>query len=236
MKLAALVAAVVLALGCSSKKQDAPPAPPATHHVDPRVLELRVVDENSQFMQRVFSHIGANRDGSPTDPDAIAAHVRADEDVWTDESGNHFTDYYAIGPDRATLEKYLAQFTLPADRVLGYQQVKPGEWRTYYLQRMPELDATDVAHAETSFDRNINRPVVFVDFTDKAKQHFGELTTRIVGHKLAAVVNGTVESAPIIISPIRGGRASVVFGGNDRPQLEHDAHALADALNGAEPQ
>ena len=58
---------------------------------------------------------------------------------------------------------------------------------------------------------------MLVDFTPTAAQHFMELTTRLTGHKLAVLVDGTVTSAPIIQEPITGGHASISIGAHTTP-------------------
>ncbi len=81
-------------------------------------LEMKVVDdcttynpggctkdnsthEGSPYMKKLFSHIGSDRKGSPTDPEAARLEVRADVDQWRpDEGGDTHTDYYLSAPDR----------------------------------------------------------------------------------------------------------------------------------------
>ena len=55
-------------------------------------------------------------------------------------------------------------------------------------------------------------PGVMLEFDRDGAHTFGELTTRITGKKLATILDGTVRSAPIIMGPIRGGRASISLG------------------------
>jgi preprotein translocase subunit SecD len=81
-------------------------------------LEMKVVDdcttytpsgctkdnsthEGSPYMKALFSHVGSDRKGNPTEPEAARLEVRAEVDQWRpDEGGDTHTDYYLIAPDR----------------------------------------------------------------------------------------------------------------------------------------
>lgn len=51
--------------------------------------------------------------------------------------------------------------------------------------------------------------VVSLEFNDKGKTKFGEVTTRLVGKPLAIFFDGKLQSAPIIQGPIEGGNAQI---------------------------
>lgn len=128
------------------------------------------------------------------------------------------------GPSRDALLSYPSKvaaddpsLAVPRDRELGFEQGADGRWRTSLLVPTVELDNASIAHVHASEDPNTHRPVVLLDFTPAAAQHFTELTTRIVGHKLAVLVDGTVTSAPIIQEPIIGGHASFSLGAHATP-------------------
>ena len=54
-----------------------------------------------------------------------------------------------------------------------------------------------------------------LDFNRYGSRVFGDLTSQIVGKKLATILDDKVKSAPIINGAIRGGRASITMGGSD---------------------
>lgn len=209
------------------------------------VLELKIVDEGSDFMKRAFQKVGADgMDGKATDPEAAAAGISAGFDQWRAElTGEMHSDFYLRGPQRESLQRYFARlasldpsFALPADRVLGFELVDPESpggiplWRSYLLERTPVLTGAAVANAEAVTDPNAGRPIVLLDFSREGARVFGEVTSRISGKKLAIVLDGTVKSAPIINSPIRGGRASITMGGIDLGAQLQDAKDLALVL------
>ena len=65
-------------------------------------LEFKVVDDGSEYMKRLYAHVGSEgKDGSPTDPAARAAEIHADIDQWhPDEGGSAHTDYFLMAHDR----------------------------------------------------------------------------------------------------------------------------------------
>jgi preprotein translocase subunit SecD len=184
-------------------------------------LYLKVVDDRSTYMLQLFDRVAV------APPAGIAGEV----DRWRTDAGGTVTDHYLEARTPEVIERYLASdpaLAVPPDRELAFERVDADHWRTYLLLPAAELDATAIAHAEASRDANTDRPTVLLDFTPPAAQHFGDLTARITGHKLAVLVDGTVVSAPVINAPITGGRAAVTFGPNAD---DATAQALADALD-----
>ena len=209
-------------------------------------LEMKVVDDGSAYMKQVFRHVGSEgRSSTPTDPAAIAAGVHADIDQWRPEDGGTtHTDYYLVAPDRRALEHYFAglaasdpSFKLPDDHVLAFERFEPSEpggtamWRSYYVERIAVITGKDIAHANAAQDPNTNRAIVLLEFGRNGAAVFGDLTMRIVGKKLATLLDGQIMSAPIINGAILGGRASIAMGGSDAAAAQQAATELAQALN-----
>lgn len=64
-------------------------------------LEFKVVEENSPYMQKLYSKVGSlGKEGTATDPKAIELGIRAEIDQWTPDDGGRRTDYFLIAPDR----------------------------------------------------------------------------------------------------------------------------------------
>ncbi len=197
-------------------------------------LELRVVDEDAAFSKQLFAHVGSElRDGTPTDPAAIAAGIRAEVDMWREDpvttgddripynEGKRHVDYYLVASDRAALERYIAALgPVPSDREIGYEHARDGRWRTYYVMKSPLLDTTAIGRVEVGHNDIMNMPIVVVSLTDDGRRVFAAGTKSIVGKKLANIVDGTILSAPIIMSAITGGRLSITM----------PSKAAADAL------
>ena len=129
-------------------------------------------------------------------------------------------------------------FVLPTDRQLAYERVLPGRdvkdsrpyWRSYYLERRSELTGRSISNATSSRDPNTSQTIVLLDFNRHGTQLLADVTARLVGKKLAFVLDGTVKSAPVINGAIRGGRAAITMGGMDPAAQEREAHELVTVL------
>ena len=253
-------------------------------------LEFKVVDDGSEYMRKLYGHIGSQgKENHPTDPAAIAADIQAEIDQWRPEDGGGMkTDYYLIAHDRQeslteaeakaidclnkdnkdkfvngriscnvtgrrVIELYLfgdkklgvkglvdtnPEFKLPDDKQVGFElneaspdaKDKRGYWRTYYLDRAVRLTGSGISGAMGSYDPNTNRPIVLLDFNRFGSRVFGDLTSQIVGKKLATILDDKVKSAPIINGAIRGGRASITMGGSDVRRMEAERNELVNVL------
>jgi len=143
---------------------------------------------------------------------------------------------------RVAIETYLrhlaeadpTRFKLPDDRELGFELIQPRReakdprpvWRSYYLERGAALTGSSITNATSSNDPNTDAEIVLLDFGRDGGRVFGELTARITGKKLATILDGRIRSAPIINGPIRGGRASIWLGSDERAEREANELAL----------
>ena len=165
--------------------------------------------------------------------------VDAEVDQWRpDEGGDTKTDYYLIGDSIEAIEAKIAEarakgFSLPPGTRFAFERVE-GEQRTFYrtyvIDERVELDGGDIANATGTYDPNTNRPLVLLDFTRAGAEKFGQLTSEIVGEKLATMLGGQIYSAPVINSAIRGGRASITMGGMDAARQERERDMLISTL------
>lgn len=204
-------------------------------------LALQVVDNDADYMRRVFVHVGSDQAGHATEPGARAAGVSTNRDYWTSEVNPHrpHHDYYLQASDRGTLtgraqlEHYLTNlaqrpgFQVPFDHQLGFEETEPGRWRSYYLHRAVVLDGNAVIDAEVGEDHH--GPIVVAELSDVGARSFGDVTSQIAGKKLAILSDGTVLSAPIVNGEIRGGRFSISMGDHDGAQQA--AERLAGQLD-----
>ncbi|HET7502903.1 MAG TPA: protein translocase subunit SecD [Kofleriaceae bacterium] len=251
-------------------------------------LEFKVVDDGSDYMSRMYKHVGSSsKEDTPTDKAAQDLEIKAKIDQWRpEEGGQTHTDYYLEAFDREesvplawakkhgclksdtavendkvrchvtgrqAMERYLfgdkelgvkglvdtdPSFKLPDDHQIGFEPVEPEPtakdqrtyWRSYYMDRAVRLTGSAISNAMGSNDPNTGRPVVLLDFNRYGSRVFGDLTTQIVGKKLATILDDKVKSAPYINGPIRGGRASIQMGGADVQRQEHEREELVNVL------
>nr|HEX4315459.1 protein translocase subunit SecD [Kofleriaceae bacterium] len=160
-------------------------------------------------------------------------------------TGRHVIERYVLGVsdrDGKVLVKGLAQnepsFKMPDDHQFGFEIVEPPPgakdprkyWRTYYLERAVQLTGSAVSNAFGQYDQNTNRPIVIVEFNRFGGRVFGDLTDKIVGMKLATILDDKVKSAPQINQAIRGGRASITMGASDPKVAEQERDDLVNVL------
>jgi len=179
---------------------------------------------------------------------AAASATSDDQLVACHATGREILEHYLLG-DRAdpknrnkqVADKGLtgaAPFLVPDDKEIGYEPIypEPGAsekrvlWRSYYLARAVELTGAAISQAQPSNDPNTGHPTVQLEFNRFGGRVFGDLTSRIVGKKLATILDGKVRSAPVIQGAIRGGRASITLGGGDVLRQEHDREELVNVL------
>jgi preprotein translocase subunit SecD len=153
---------------------------------------------------------------------------------------------------RGAIERYLSgdpglgikgllddpQFKLPEDHQILFEPIDPEPtakeqrtlWRSYYLESTVRLTGAGISNAQPNNDPNTGRPVVLLDFNRFGGRVFGDLTSQIVGKKLATILDDKVQSAPIINQAIRGGRASITLGGGDVDHQERERERLVNVL------
>lgn len=86
------------------------------------------------------------------------------------------------------------------------------------LEKLPKLwvqissratvDGADLSDAQPSFDQN-NRPVVSFRFNQKGAVRFGKLTAENVNKPFAIILDGVIQSYPVINEPILGGAGQI---------------------------
>lgn len=212
-------------------------------------LELKLVDEVQRqasgpgthephpLMRRVYQHVA-------TDPAAKQQGVTGLTDFWQGPNGDHFYDYAIRAPDRTVLSRYLTRLgdkdksmRPDAERELGYEYVYADSvtsrpyWRTYLLRRAVEVGPEHVSNARAIKNKTTGRPEVEVTFTEAGKRRVARLTAANVGKKMAIILDGTIQSAPLIQSAIPGGKAIIHMGGRPGEDLSQVAADLATAIN-----
>jgi len=81
----------------------------------------------------------------------------------------------------------------------------------YRVRRAVEVSGREIRHAQVTRD-DYGLPAVGFTLTPDGGRRFGELTSANVGRQLAIVLDGRVQSAPVIESAIGGGAGTI--GGN----------------------
>jgi preprotein translocase subunit SecD len=94
-----------------------------------------------------------------------------------------------------------------------------------YVQKRPLMDHTTVRSAYVSTNTFTKQPEIGVEFSQQGKEHLAKLTTDNIGKRVAVFIDGKLQSAPRIVSPITGGRIAV-----DGRFTAEEAHSLVSKL------
>jgi hypothetical protein len=109
-------------------------------------------------------------------------------------------------------------------------------WRAYLLKGAAILTEKDVAKAQAmpNPSDDLGAWIVRLEFTADGAQRFEKATEENIKRRFAIVLDGVVQSAPVIQSKIPGGVATISMGGGstNHDQQRIDAQNLEKALNG----
>jgi preprotein translocase subunit SecD len=142
---------------------------------------------------------------------------------------------------------WLNAFRLPVDERWAWEPVLepdesrdddgwPRSWhvvglRTFVLTGDAVITTRDVVAADVGVDEhNRDQAYVLVTLSDEGAERFHQMTKTWVGKRLAIVVDGHIDSAPVIKSPISGGRVTITMGAGDPDKQLAEARALAASL------
>jgi len=182
-------------------------------------LEFRIVDERGT--EKLFTGIA---DMLPADGTVrlLSENVMVDWRI--------VTSYYLEANDDPTtgrsgrdiLKEFMKTVAVPKDRAIGFEKRNAVDetgaptsavaWRTYYLERTAGLTGAYIVNAEVLVDEQTGRPYVSLDFGEAGGKIFEELTAKNVKHRMAIELDDTVQSAPLIMERIPGGRCRITLG------------------------
>jgi hypothetical protein len=124
----------------------------------------------------------------------------------------------------------LASITVPEPLMLAAQTGTGKKVALHLIHKSPALNGGDLTDVQLTTDEQLGRLQISVTFSDSAKKRFGDLTASIVEELLAIVVEGAIESAPMVQEAIRGGRAVISMGSD--AESPDEASELAAILRG----
>ena len=203
-----------------------------------REFAIKEVVESSPLMRALYTRVAEG------DARARQLGVTAELDGWDhDETGRQFSDWYLAAPSAEALATYLAEVGAAEPRLVpdagheialeAMRDRESGEltgWRTYYLDRVVWMSNPDVATAYVYWNDTTRRPEVLVEYTREAAERFANLTGRLIGRKIAIMLDGEVSSAPVVQARVEGGRTGITMAGSDPQKVQQEAQDLAGVL------
>ncbi len=116
------------------------------------------------------------------------------------------------------------QGRIPAGDIIMYgpESTRAGQpfKQPYLLKKRTELSGTEISDARVSIDSRFNEYAVTLKFNSKGARRFDKLTKAHVGERFAIILEGVVNSAPVIRERISGGSAQIT--GSFSPAEAHD--------------
>ncbi len=135
---------------------------------------------------------------------------------------------FKLVDEKGDLDRAL-QGDIPAGDIIVYgkEETRAGKpfKQPYLLKKRTELSGAMVADARVSIDSRYNEHAVTLKFNSKGARTFDRLTKKHVGERFAIILEGEVNSAPVIRERISGGTAQIT--GSFSPS---EAHNLAIVL------
>ncbi|MDX8405198.1 MAG: protein translocase subunit SecD, partial [Mariprofundus sp.] len=130
---------------------------------------------------------------------------------------------FKLVDEKGDLEKAMAGRIPPGDIIMyGPEKIRNGvsNRQPYLLKKHTELGGSEISDARVSIDSRFNEYAVTLKFNSKGSRRFDKLTAAHVGERFAIILEGVVNSAPVIRERISGGSAQIT--GSFSPAEAHD--------------
>ena len=182
-------------------------------------LEFKIVDDESSFMSNL--------------KDSLPEGITMDFYNYSGPNGAQVTESYLISKKRLTIVNFL-DGKVPKDHEVAYSKFEDKfetKYRTYYLTKKAVLTGDYLIDARVQIDQQQNQPYVSLNFDKTGAKIFEKVTDLNKKKRMAIVLDGMVDSAPVIQEKIGGGRAQITLGGlKSFEELLNDARDLEIVL------
>lgn len=217
-------------------------------------LEFKLLDDENDFLNQL--RLSADKTSLPEGIGFRQETVSIGQDAEGDLRRKTITYATITKKEDETSRDALARFqawtstlTTPPDRELGFevlydvdpvtQKSTEAGWRTYLLKARTEITGDMIRDAIAQPDTSPNSLggwYVAIRFTDAGGSIFERITGANIKRRFAIILDGRIESAPVIQSEIAGGNASITLGSTDPETQLRDARKLELVLrSGALP-
>ncbi len=120
-----------------------------------------------------------------------------------------FNSVLGSAEDVMTIEKKEGEVVLPqVEQPAGTATEQEDKAQWYRLKETPELTGESLSYARIEYD-TFGAPKILMEFNSAGRKKFAEVTSKMVGERLAIVLAGKVYMAPVIKEPIRDGSAEI---------------------------
>ena len=219
------------------------------------LLQFKMVDDEVDFFD------AASRSKDEDLPKGLAfaienAPVGKSGDGNVKSKANHFAritkgEHEDLRDALKRLKEWVATQQIDPDHEVGYEKLTDYDpekeafvdvgWRSFYLFSKAEITGDMVREAHVDKDQSggggLGGWFVRMEMTPLGGDRFEDITGRNIKRRFAIILDGKVESAPVIQSKIPGGVATITMGGGGDPEQQRlDAKKLELVLkSGALP-
>ncbi len=194
-------------------------------------LEFKIVDEQSDYFRRIADVIPKE------------SGIAVDTTSWTGKNtGSQHSMSFVKGPAKDVLEKFFeglpADKRPPADLEVGFEEVANRDedaksktvWHAYLLKRRAMITGEYLSDANWGWDAQNGQPEVLFSWDREGTAIFEKATSENIDRKMAIILDGRINSAPVIESKI-GQHGRITLGGfGDPVQRQAEARDLAAVL------
>ncbi len=218
-------------------------------------LEFKLLDDDTDFFGALSKTLAPESlpDGLEFYQETVSIGMDAEGDA------RRRTNTYAFlkKADKETSQQTLQRFRawaagleLPSDRELGFEierrtvdevtlKQEEAGFRSYFLKSRAEVTGDQIRDAAAQADQGqgtLGGWNVALTFSDAGGKAFERITGANIKRRFAIILDGRVESAPVIQSKIGGGHAQITLGSSDPEAQLRDAKKLELVLrSGALP-
>ena len=201
-------------------------------------LELKIVDDKGTSE---FFKTGAMKDKIAALADSKDSDISLHQEPGTGHYYLSAKNQLRGKSGRQLLQDFLEDVEFPENREISYheQQGKDAAgnptadvtWRTYYTIKVAGITGEYIDQAAVAFNEQ-GKPYVSLRFDQTGASIFADLTKDNVKERMAIILDGKVQSAPVIQEPITGGNCQITLGRADAmDSLLNEANDLVVVLN-----
>jgi preprotein translocase subunit SecD len=206
-------------------------------------LEFKLLDDETNFFEQEVRNSKNNE----------ISGLRFQQEQASVGPGKQKVNFYALLEKKegekmnealVRMKEWASTLTVPDDHEIGFGKyqayneekstVEDVGWRTYYLFSKAEITGDMVREAQAMpdpGDRGLGGWLVRMQMTPKGGDLFEDITARNIKRRFAIILDGKVESAPVIQSKIPGGIATITMGSGNPEQQIQDARNLELVLH-----
>src|SRR5688572_6278086 len=100
-------------------------------------------------------------------------------------------------------------FEKPSDDTVPMELSHKNHKETLHVSKTPLLDASAIRSASVTHDPISGAPVIEVAFSNMGAKKFADITAANIDKRLAILLEGKLQTAPVIRTRISGGRAQI---------------------------